>query len=1504
MSDYGSEDEGQKPGTKYIDRNAEESDDNNDIVDSSEEDEEDDDEEMQKIREGFIVDDEEGDEDEEESGMEGGRRSKKHRRHHRKRKRHHKEISEDNDDDTKGGKNNGREDDDLLDEDDLDLLRENTGAAPRSPESKKLKRLKKRGSGDADEGDAGSARYGNALDDIFSDDEQPQEDYDEDDVVEERTSSNRARGGHMDEMDDFIEEDSDEEGEPRDREPIKKYRPQVSSAAIAHYSDIDQEKLDQLFEIFGDGTDYEWALELEEQGDLDNEELDEDEQGDGAPKLTDIFEQTELKEKMLTEEDNQVRVTDIPERFQELRGPVKHYKLTAEDFEQEKTWVSEVLGTEKIDFLAKNPNVTEAFKDAVSDVLTFVCEDALEVPFIWAHRKDFITFTDKDPISGKLSLIDLLNENDLWRIVQLDIEFHSFLQKKKTVERFLSKLDLVDEYGDAVQSLTKLQEFQDFYEFLLFNYSAKLKELADKGEDDLDEIDEDDYDPGDVEGVTKKRTGQNKAKSIKRHSKYSAWNRIRNSGVYELVKALGITAAEVGANISTSTREHFTRDTEEDPDDLINEVATRPDSAYATPHVVSNMVEKMFAEELFHEPRIRSVVRTAFTQYARINVKLTEKGKVKITKGSPNYEFKYLINRAINSFEDDPSLFIRMLTAEQENLIQINIVLPSLDGFLEHIFRSALASDSESEISTKWNNIRKNSLHLMMKKLIPLVCLNIKEELRKECERVLFFKVRNAVVKKLDQAPYKPAGFLHGTVPETLTLSCGEGNFHTDAVVGVHTNAYGEVKEFIKFEQNPIRDPEFADVFIQKIEEMRPDVIGINGYNVNTKKLYDVIKQIIEKEQLRPETHPEGDYSEFENNEPPLLDVIFVPDEVARLYQNSQRAKDEFPDKSSLAKYCVALARYLQSPLLEYINLGSDCKAIFFHKQQYLLSDERLWEAITTAYVDIVNMVGVDINQAIREPYYAACLQYVAGLGPRKASGILQGIQTKSSSGLVNRSQLVTLQITAKNVFMNCSSFLRFYESSNSRYAEEADLLDETRIHPEDYVLATKMAADALELDEEDIEDLENRQGEGVIRKLEEGNNLMKLNELILEDYAIELETKHGKKKRATLYMIKDELQNHFEEIRHRFHIMNDQEIFTSLTGESSDSFYPGVVCTIVLKKVSNRFLSGVTQFLVNCNVRSEHMLEYNDRRNIDTVFHTQQAVKAKILEIDYASFRCEASVLKKDVDAPEDNRNQEKRIDEWDEIAEANDIKLEKLKLEQENKPKKFVKHPFFHNFNSRQAEEYLASMNRGDLVIRPSSIGADHLAITWKVDNNLYQHLDVIERTVVGRDQEEKKSYYIKKFKYSDLDELITFHIYKLAKNVELMVNHDKFYKKSRSEAENYLDSYIKANSGRGYYIFCFDHKHPGWFTLLFKGSEKSRIFSLPVEVTPNGYRLEGYDYSSVALLTNGFKQIMKNKYQERQRRYNGSGASGAGGGRYGDSRGSGYNSAPMYNNYAHGY
>ena len=73
---------------------------------------------------------------------------------------------------------------------------------------------------------------------------------------------------------------------------------------------------------------------------------------------------------------------------------------------------------------------------------------------------------------------------------------------------------------------------------------------------------------------------------------------------------------------------------------------------------------------------------------------------------------------------------------------------------------------------------------------------------------------------------------------------------------------------------------------------------------------------------------------------------------------------------------------------MEYLRLENKIMAIQFHPLQYLLPNEKLNKAIDWAFVNIVNEVGVDINDIIHDEFNRPkqrTLNYISGFGPQKS---------------------------------------------------------------------------------------------------------------------------------------------------------------------------------------------------------------------------------------------------------------------------------------------------------------------------------------------------------------------------------------------------------------------------------------------------------------------------------------------------------------------------------------
>ncbi|ODV74446.1 chromatin-remodeling histone chaperone SPT6 [Cyberlindnera jadinii NRRL Y-1542] len=1350
--------------------------------DSSEEEEDDDEEEIQKIREGFIVDDE----DDEVSTQ---KRRKKHKRRHQE-----KEIKE--------------QDDGLLDEDDLDLLMENTGTA-RDKSTSKFKRLKKATPEEQPE------RLKD-LNDFFSEDE--------DIGMEDEPSTSRKRDTNrvMDEFDDFIEDDEFSDMDEDARAAARERRQQERLKPL-EITGIDSEKIDELYDIFGDGEDYAWALEGEEE----EGEFKEDE---ARPQLQDIYEPEELKARMLTDNDKVIRDTDIPERFQMLRKGIKNYELEDADFEYEKEWIAHRLKIETL--YGSNDTVDEeAFKRAVGDVLTFVTKNNLEVPFIYSHRRDHLL---KTTITGEgdhaeTVVVSLLGENDLWRIVQMDIEFHALIEKRDQMNILISKLELNDEaVSEAVGEARSVTDLQDIHDYISFKYSAQLKDLGLK----------------------------------KSHHKSNIYDKIRKDNLYEIIKSIGITSSEYAENITAETRFFNTKDSEKTPTELAETICSEPDSLFLKASQALEVTKRFFAEELFTNLKVRRYFRNLMSELSTINIELTEQGRLKIDKNSPYADFKYAINRTHDSMYSQPDLFLRMLEAESMNLVKINLTIPGQSGLFESVF-NLLASDGQSDLANEWNNYRRSALEIAFKKLIPLVALNVKEDIRRECERLLFFEIRGVFLKKIDCAPFHAPGTEIGTVPKVFALTPGNGKFGSDAVVAACLDKFGKVVQTFKFNENPRISPDrlragetaFEAVFVEAIRETQPDVIAINGFNVNTSKLYKIIQGIISSYGLKS--------GETQHS----LEIIYANDEVAMRYQNSPRSTAEFPDKPTLVRYAIGLARYVQSPLLEYLNLGDEVTALSIHKHQSLLPEERFKNALDTAFVDIVNMVGVDINKCVSDSYLASSLPFIAGLGDRKAFGLLRAVQ---QNPLFSRQALITNENIriGTTIFLNCASFLRIPQSKSRALRSEDEVeavtvLDETRIHPEDYALAEKMAADALDLDEDQIEELKDAPvGETIIDRLmnaPEGTSL--LQSLVLEDYSRQLEETYHKKKRATLQMISEELQDPYAEIRGSFKLMTSEQVFESLTGESASSLHRGVVIPMLVMRVNDYRVTGMTPSSIDLSANADFARAPRDRRRLAEIYQQGQTIPASIQTIDYENFTAEVSLLDRDVKSSIEQLKFDKSPQIWDVVKEEADDNIEKRKQEVAQKGTRVIKHPLFHNFNSDQAQNFLAPKLRGAAVIRPSSKGFDHIAITWKVDNNLYQHIDVVEH---GKENDYSIGKYltIDKHRYTDLDEILETYVGEIVKRINEMVDNDKFRSGTKDEVVEWIENYSKANPKRGVYAFAFNHKRPGWFLLLFKTGPQSQIYTWNVKAVPEGYELNTYPYPNVQALCNGFKTLLKNR------------------------------------------
>ncbi len=104
--------------------------------------------------------------------------------------------------------------------------------------------------------------------------------------------------------------------------------------------------------------------------------------------------------------------------------------------------------------------------------------------------------------------------------------------------------------------------------------------------------------------------------------------------------------------------------------------------------------------------------------------------------------------------------------------------------------------------------------------------------------------------------------------------------------------------------------------------------------------------------------------------------------------------QESYPDYPELLRVAVSLGRRSQEPLQEFTALfaspDNEYLSLHLHPLQSCLPKDQLKRALEIEIVNRVNDIGVDVNFAMEHPHTAPMLQYVCGLGPRKAPALIK----------------------------------------------------------------------------------------------------------------------------------------------------------------------------------------------------------------------------------------------------------------------------------------------------------------------------------------------------------------------------------------------------------------------------------------------------------------------------------------------------------------------------------
>ena len=216
--------------------------------------------------------------------------------------------------------------------------------------------------------------------------------------------------------------------------------------------------------------------------------------------------------------------------------------------------------------------------------------------------------------------------------------------------------------------------------------------------------------------------------------------------------------------------------------------------------------------------------------------------------------------------------------------------------------------------------------------------------------------------------------------------------------------------------------------------------------------------------------------------------VIWGRPEIPKLFASSHYSQKLLKNHPFVLKKAICLARYEQDPMNEILNLWSPIMVenqalnINFHPLQKHINRARLMDVLEEVNIQMLNSVGVDINMVIDHEHMHNQLQFLSGLGPRKAQKLIQKLKSRGKA-INSRMEVYEQKILDKKCFMSSIGFIKVRVPLEKRHADSNEMhnieyLDQTRIHLRQYDKMKEIAGYCVfqNQNKEDLDDMKKHQ--------------------------------------------------------------------------------------------------------------------------------------------------------------------------------------------------------------------------------------------------------------------------------------------------------------------------------------------------------------------------------------------------------------------------------------------
>ena len=1404
------------------------------------------------------------------------------------------------------------------------------------------------------------------MDDDISDGEEFDSESDEDDEFKDFIDDTEVHKQRVvtDDMDDEQRRIAIEREEQRLRKQRKKQKRKQKMRAKDLGLHVTSSGLRDGYQIFGDPDEMLRTYETQKAKRVESEAKAKSEREvGGRNEFERKLEPSLFESKFFTNDDDMIRETDMPERFQ--LDNLHAVEASVGEFSEQCEWIcdhlmgnncfnkdqylyrdilekgiieeespstlsskQQMLGRRvlkrKSEKDASSHEVSQDEQEALKKALLSVIKDlqvqSLEVPFIAMYRKDHcgpllgLREEDSPPQLGSDDLYDVYEAGFafteesvmrprarrwdlLWKVYSLSAEWHSYFKRaQKRIETYKVLQSRAQEAGrdDIVTSLggcIDMLQSKNFGAQVIDDADAKYK-LCQSIMQNLDT----------EKAFTSKRPG--------RTQQLSHWRKVVPEA---LMKVICLSPSEFAENLMCANQAFKPEDAAMGPMEFVEREAT--DVSDSNLEHILDTAKKLAAIELASDTTIRQIVREVYRANAVVSTKPTKAG---LTIRDPLHMYcpvSYLEDKPLYLFKEAEWLYL--MSAEREGYITVKINVPNevLDEQIFDFFRDKYFSSSQGSTVKEWNACRKEILdNALYSNLLPMLRLEAKNALYNEAKGWVSQKISDELWKILSDSPWAPyTGDTESDADEKYVMACVWGPAK-DASQGFSTtlamlDSEGGLVDFMSAPtfsgplhwvgdaKNVLTDikSQAAALEITKFLVLhRPQVIALGSGSVECLKLKLVLEEIIGGV---VQNHAQEMKGALQGGDIP---VILAPQAIPHLWTTSLAASSEYSNNvSEIVKESIALGRMFIDPLPVTASLFSQEKEIaglrLNEAERFLDPEERI-SALEKCMITIVNQVGVDLNDIVKQTWKSYSLQFVAGLGPRKADELVQAI--KRNGGYVSsRNQIQDYSMLGPKIWENACATFKF--NADKVDSDEAELLDTTRIHPESYE-AVKKLANKLDPDREESEALEHIMKKTMSIKSNSVNEI--IDKYHFKEYADDPANKVTLK---TLIDFAFELKNPFSEVRDEWRMATASKEFELISSDIRDRIKEGRLCNATvlysrgLFKETNDGMEPLRDmFIVELDSGVLAYLATGDR------LKRSEKIPVRVLNVkpskisfkhtytkNFAQKKEEIDMFDIEVGNSETDLTDLKRWEDKyckDHFYRHIDLEKEAAADMPKQKRTKFIprpiKHVFFENVDYFEMKEKMEKKEtpKYTYLFRPSSEGVGTLSLSMKLQ---IEPIIIMNEKIVEKDRSSRlelgpplvlASEKFTSAEYHDLDDLIGNFVNQLANNFEAVRKHRKFLRpvpKTSEELEERLRKML-GQTKRDVIALSLDANHPGYVKLsyLLRQSKSGKSRSELIAVLPDQFKFRKKPFNTIDDALNYFKQSFTRRREEGQQQHYG--------------------------------